>query len=120
MRDTEQAANKAADRVAELRTELGGRIDQLDAKVDELAVGGARVEGALEVLTDELRSERASRAQIRVSAVQAEIEVEKTGEIAKLTEAAAVREHRRKRTIKMIAIVGPIITALATALATKC
>lgn len=120
VRDTQQAANQASDRVGLLRTELGGRIDQLDAKVDNLALGAARVEGSLDVLTEELRAERATRAMIRLSSVQAEIEVEKTGEIAKLTEAAAVREHRRRWTIKAMAVVGPIITALIALLASRC
>lgn len=120
VRDTQQTVRGTSDRVEELRREVGVRIDQLDAKVDDVALTSARVEGAVGVLTDELRQERHTRSQIRVSAVQASLEVEKTGEIARINEAVAVRADRRRRAIKYAAIVGPIIAAALGLLAGRC
>lgn len=115
--DTEQKVGATLDRVGELRKELTGRIDQLDAKVDGLAVSSARVEGQVDILVEEMRAGR----QVRVTAAQAVIEVEKTGEIAKVNEAVAVRADRRQLLLKIAAGVGPILAALATALlAGKC
>lgn len=119
-RDTAQDVSKSLDRVDGLRAELNGRIDQLDGKVDELAVGAARVEGAVSVLVEELRQDRVERSEIRVSVAQATIEVEKTGEVAKINEAVAVRSDRRQFWLKGIAILGPIAATLATLLASRC
>lgn len=115
MRDTQQTVGHAANRVERLEE----KVDALDQKVDGLAVSSAKVEGQVDVLVDELRAARA----IRVSAVQAVIEVEKTGEIAKVEEAVALRRFRRQAMLKAMGIAGSIAAALATLitlLAGKC
>lgn len=119
-RDTQQKVSTTLDRVGELRQELTGRINQLDAKVDEIAVSNARMEGQLGVLIDTLDVDREERSMIRVSRVQAVLEVEKTGEVAKITEEVARRADRRQMVIKTLAVVGPIVAALATLLASRC
>lgn len=119
VRDTQRTAQGTADRVDSLRRELGGRIDQLDGKVDDLALTSARVEGQVGVLVDELKAART----IRVSAVSAAIEVEKTGEIAKVEDAADEKKFKRRRELKLMAIVGTLATTIATLvtlLASKC
>lgn len=114
VRETQQTVRGAADRVEDLRRELGGRIDQLVDKVDRVEVTGARMEGKLDILCDELSVARRASSAIHVSAVTAQIEVEKTGEIAKVEEAAAGLKFKRARDLKIIAIVGSVATALAT------
>jgi len=120
-RDTQQTVSTALDRVGALDAKLSGRIDQLDGKVDDLAISSARVEGALVVLTDELRVSRIERSEIRVSTIQAAIEVEKTGEIARVNEAVAVRADRRQAVLRVLQyIVGPVLAAAITYLLTRC
>lgn len=119
-RDTQQKVSSTLDRVGQLDERLTARIDQLDAKVDEMAVSSARVEGKVDILVDTLHQDREERREIRVSKVQAVIEVEKTGEVAKINEAVAVRADRRQLLLKVVAAVGPIVAALATLLATRC
>lgn len=116
VRDTQRAAVGASDRVDALRTELGARIDCLDAKVDDLGMCTARVEGAVGVLVDELRAAR----EVRVTATVARIEVEKTGEIAKVNEAVSVRADRRQLALKAIAVAGPLAAAALTWLFAQC
>lgn len=120
VRDTQQTVRGTADRVDQLRGELGGRIDQLDAKVDKVELTSARVEGKVDILVDELEVARRERSMIRVSSVQAAIEVEKTGEVAKITEAAAVRADRRQLLLKSVAVAGPVIAAALGLLAGRC
>ena len=120
-RDTQQTMSTTLDRVGALDAKLGGRIDQLDSKVDDLAIASARVEGKVDVLTDELRVSRIERSEIRVSTVQAAIEIEKTGEIAKVNEAVALRADRRQAALRVLQyIVGPVLAAAITYLLTRC
>lgn len=119
-RDTQQKVSSTLDRVGQLDERLTARIEKLDAKVDELAVSSARVEGALTVLNDAMHQDRIERREIRVSKVQAVIEVEKTGEVAKINEAVAVRADRRQLRLKIAAAVGPVVAAIATYLLARC
>lgn len=119
VRDTQRTVVGAADRVESLRVELGGRIDVLDSKVDDIALSNARVEGQVGVLVDELQAART----IRVTAAQASIEIEKTGEIAKVEDGMAERKHRRDLAIKYATIAGSLAATgatLITLLASRC
>lgn len=115
VRDTQQTVGKSADRV----DRLDAKVDLLDAKVDGLAISSARVEGQVGILVDELQAART----IRVSTVQATIEVEKTGEIARVEDAAALRRYKRQLVLKITGIVGSVAAAavaLVTLLASRC
>jgi hypothetical protein len=115
LRDTQQTVGRSADRV----DALAAKVDHLDEKVDGIAVSSARVEGQVGILVEELQAART----IRVSAVRAVIEVEKTGEIAKVEDAAGLRRYKRQLTLKITGIVGSIAAAavvLVTTLAGRC
>lgn len=125
-RDSEQAAKHTLDRVDGLRSELGRRIDSLDlkvdsvdGKVDELAVGHARIEGALEVLNGHLARRLDAESAVHVSARTARIEIEKTGELAKIDERKARNAWLRDIGLKILAA-GGVLSWLATALAKGC
>lgn len=127
VRDTQQTVVHTGDRVESLRKELTQRIDsmdikfdELDAKVDGLEVSGARIEGKVDVLLEDFAVAREERSKIRVSAVQASIEVEKTGEIAKVQEAVAVRADRRQLLLKAVAVLGPLAAAALTWMLSRC
>jgi hypothetical protein len=119
-RDTDQKVVSTLDRVGELRGELTARINQLDAKVDDLALSNARVEGQLEILVETVRTDRTEHSQIRVKAVEAVLEVEKTGEVAKINEAVAVRADRRQFRLRVLVVLGPILASLITLLISRC
>jgi len=127
VRDTQQAVQTTQavvqalpDRVENLRRELGLRIDQLDAKVDDAAICAARVEGQIGILIDTLRQDREEAKAIRVTTVTSAIEVEKTGEIAKINEGVSVRADRRQIVLKAMAVLGPIAAAAITYLLSHC
>lgn len=115
--DTIRTAQTTLDSVGELRTEFGGRIDQLDARVDDLSVASARVEGKLDILVEVSKERRI----LQVSAVQASIEVEKTGQLAKIGEGQARADFRRTVGLKIIAGIGAAWALLsAMILAGRC
>lgn len=120
VRDTQQTVRGAADRVEVLRQELGERVDKLDGKVDGLEISVARMDGKVDILLDEFAVARNERSQIRVSAVQAVIDVEKTGQIAKVQEDVAVRADRRQLALKVLAFVGPIAAAAVSWMISRC
>lgn len=97
-----RTSQSTLDQVGELRKELGSRIDQLDARVDGLAVTSANIEGKLDILVDVSRERRA----IQISAVQASIEVEKTGQLAAIAEGKAQGDFKRTVGLKVIAGIG--------------
>jgi hypothetical protein len=71
-------------------------------------------------LLDDFAVARSERSQIRVSAVQAVIDVEKTGQIAKVQEGVAVRADRRQLALKVLAFVGPIAAAALSWAISRC
>jgi len=109
-RQTADVTAKTLDRVGQLRHAV---MDHLHRQDTDIAV----VKGKLDVLLEELKVARRERSAIHVSAVQARIDVERTGEIAKIDETAARRKHSRDLAIKIIAVVGPIVAAIISALA---
>lgn len=109
-RDTSDMSARTLDRVSGLRADVMNHLHKQDTAL-------AVVEGKLDLLIDELAVTRRERSEILVSRVQAEIEVNKTGEIALIDEAADKRKHRRAVLLKIVAIVGPIVSAIIAALA---
>jgi|1185.fasta_scaffold33012_3 hypothetical protein len=109
-RETADTSARTLDRVSELRSDVVSHLHRQDTEI-------AVVRGQLEVLIDELKVARRERSAIQVATVQARIEVERTGEIAKIDETAARRKHSRDLAIKIIAVVGPIVAAIISALA---
>lgn len=92
------------DQVGALRVELNGRIGVIDARVDELAERTANMDGKLDILVEVSRERR----QLQVSAVTASIEVEKTGQIAKIDETRAKGEFWRTVGLKIVAGIGAV------------
>lgn len=114
LRNTEDTARGTSDRVDILRKDLARRIDQLELRVAEISSASARVEGKVDVLVETTREDRNERRTLRMVSVQAEVELEKTGEIVRLNEAVAVRADRRKLALKALAVIGPIAAAAVT------
>lgn len=117
---TQQTTLDTFDRVGDLRHELGGRIDKLDSRVDELTAQSANVSGKMDVLTDVVRRSLDEQSKIHVSRVTASIDVEKTSEISIIGERAARAAFPRELVLKVIAVAGPIIATAITLLATRC
>lgn len=92
------------DQVAALRVEFGGRIGVLDERVNELSERTANMDGKLDILVEVSKERR----QIQVAAVTANIEVEKTGQLAKIDEAKAKSEFRRTMWLKVTLGVGAV------------
>jgi hypothetical protein len=109
-RQTADVSAQTLDRVGQLKAAV---MDHLHRQDTDIAV----VKGKLDVLLEELKVARRERSAIHVSAVQARIDVERTGEIARIDETAARRKHSRDLAIKIIAVVGPIVAAIISALA---
>lgn len=115
VRDTQKTSEVTLDRVDGLRREFGARIEQIDAKVDGLAVDNARAEGKLDVLVEELRADRSARSAITVSAVQATIDVHKTGQLAAIDEVTKRRAYRRQAALAIIAGAFALWAAIVSA-----
>lgn len=88
--------------------------------MDGLEISVARMDGKVDILLDEFAVARTERSQIRVSAVQASIEVEKTGQIAKVQEGVAVRADRRQLALKVLAFAGPVAAAALSWMISRC
>lgn len=92
------------DQVGALRVEFGGRIGVLDQRVHELGERTANMDGKLDILLEVSRERR----QVQVAAVAATIEVEKTGQLAKIEESKAKGEFRRAMWLKVTLGVGAV------------
>lgn len=108
-RDTSDMSARTHDRVGVLRAEIVGHLGRQDAQI-------SGIEGRLDLLIDEFRVDRNERSQLRISKIQARIEVEKTGEIALIDEKSDHKKYRRALILKILLVAGPVISAVATAL----
>lgn len=105
------------DQVGALRVEVGGRIGVLEERVNELAERTANMDGKLDILVDVSRERR----QVQVAAVAATIEVEKTGQLAKIEQSKAKDEFRRTMWLKVTLGVGAVWALISSLiLAGKC
>lgn len=142
---TRDAATTTLERVVDVRREMHDRIEAVDSKVERLdarvevmsdRVGDLResvgkIAGQLEGITTTLaedREERHNHSMMRVTAFQAEVEVDKTAKLAdvevvktdklaRIEERSLNSEHRRKIVYKVLAIVSGILAAISTAIA---
>jgi uncharacterized coiled-coil DUF342 family protein len=126
-RSTEQTARATHDVVGELRREVRSDIKRIDSQVSKLSdhVGELRettagVVGKLEVLVDELQTDRRERSSVRVAGAVAHIEVETTAEIARIDERKASNQHRRDLVLKAVAVLGPAAAAILTYALSHC
>lgn len=120
-KQTQDTSSATLDHVQALRTELGGRIDRLDERVDLAAVASASVAGKMDILTDVVRRSLDEQSQIRVSRVTASIDVERTSDLAVIDERKARRAFPRELAFKVIAIAGPpIAAAIALLVQSRC
>lgn len=92
------------DTVSALRVELNGRIDVIDARVDELSKQTANMDGKLDILVEVSRERR----QLNIAAVEAHIEVEKTGQLAAIGERKAKAEYWRTLGLKVTTGIGAV------------
>lgn len=114
---TQETSAGTHEQVQALRTELGSRIDQLDGRVDGMAVQSATVAGKMDVLIDVVNRSLDEQSVIRVSRVTASIDLGKTSELAEIDERRARRAFPRELVFKVIAIVGPPLAAAIALLA---
>jgi hypothetical protein len=110
VRDTAGQAKETIDRVGALRVELFAHLERQDGAI-------ASVNEKIDLLLDVVAVERRERSAIHIAATAARIEVQKTGELAVIEEKTARSKYNRELLIKVLAIVGPIIASLITALA---
>lgn len=120
-KQVQETSANTLDQVQGLRTELGGRIDRLDGRVDELTSVSANVSGKMDVLTDVVQRSLDEQSQIRVRRVTASIDVERGADLATIDERKARRAFPRELGLKITALVGPpLAAALALLLQSKC
>jgi hypothetical protein len=118
--DTQRNTETTLDRVDGLRIELGGRIDQLDAQIAEVAVGSARVEGKLDILVGAVSRSLDAQSQGHISAITARIEMERTDQLASINARRERWKLAQNVIIKAIAGIGVAWAAIATAIAKGC
>ena len=121
--DTSQTLSQ----VGMLRNEVRANISRIDGQlatlgehVGELRETTAGVVGKLDMLVDEIQTDRAERSTVRAATAVAHIEVETTAEIAKIDEIKAVAQHKREVKLKSLVLLGPILTAIATYALSHC
>lgn len=108
-RDTSENAAKTLDKVDVLRSEMRGHLGRQDAAIEG-------IQGKLDILVDEIQVDRRERSEIRVSETRARIEVHKTGEIALIEDRADAAKNRRALLLKVLLVVGPIVSAVVSAI----
>lgn len=142
---TLDVSQSTLERVGDVRREMGARIEAVDAKVERLdarievmsdRVGDLResvgeIVGTLAGITTTLaedREERRNHSMMRVTAFQAdveidktrqiaEVEVAKTGQLVEIQDKAAINEYRRKKFLQVLAIVSSIVALISTTIA---
>jgi len=95
---------------------VGERIDGLGERIDAV---GARVDGTLAVIVDTFREAQ----KTQTVTMTAKVEVDKHAQIAAIDDDKDAKKHRRELVVKVIAILTPIVGAIATAatlLASRC
>jgi chromosome segregation ATPase len=101
---------------------LESRVGEISSQVSDLQRSTGNLEGQLGILTEEIRDDRAERRQLRVTAMTAqievdraaavtEIEIQRTGRLAALDERKERMAYRRQLALK---IIGAVIAGGAT------
>jgi hypothetical protein len=91
---------------------IGDKYEQLDKKVDELALSTANMHGKVDIM---LEMQRATTA-VAVHREKVTIELEGTEQKIKLEDAADERRFRRKKWLKIFGLVATLATGLAAAI----